>query len=336
MTKVFVDPACNINYCSFYIKGLWEVFGQGNVVFTSTGFESLHYSANTHCLAFIIDTKRYIIDFADSNELLYTDFIEWTDVYGKVNYHADYISEKWRHKIRPVGANFGIGCFGANKWNASLRCLVNYAKCFRRIDSGFGSYLSSYLWLYKRAGIKWDFDESAVGKKSIFMVSRYWKDQPWVNNARIAFIRACRRLQAEGIISFCGGMVLDTDSCNGDCPPDVLLEHEIPYDQYVDGLKNSLLVFNTPAVHHCHGWKLPEYLATGKIILSTSFVNNLPIPLEHGKDIYFTQADEESIYQAVKHIVTDENLQKTLEIGCRRYWKSHAQPSACINHFING
>lgn len=334
--KVFVDPACNINYCSFYIKGLWEVFGRHNVVLTSKDFKSLHYSANTHCLAFVFDTTRYVIDFADSNEILYKDFLVWADVYGKVNYCTDYFPEKWRYKIKPVGANFGIGCFGSNKWSALLHCLINYVKCFRRINSGFGSYLSPYLWLYKRAGIKWDFEESVVGKKSIFMVSRYWKDQPWVNNARIAFIRACQKLQSDGIITFCGGMVLDTDSNNGDCPQDVLLEHEIPYDQYVAGLKNSLLVFNTPAVHHCHGWKLPEYLATGKIILSTSFVNDLPIPLEHGKNIYFTQADEDSIYQAVKDIVTDENLQKILEIGSRRYWQTHAQPSACINQFING
>lgn len=334
--RVFVDPACNINYSSFYIKGLWEVFGRSNVVFASKGFGALRYSANTHCIAFIIDGKRYVIDFADSNNVFYDCFLDWADLYGKVNYRTDCIPERWRYKIRAVGANFGIGCFGANKWSALVRCLINYAKCLGRIDSGFGSYLSPYLWLYKRAGIKWDFQESAVGQKSIFMVSRYWKDQPWVNDARIAFIRACRRLQSEGIITFCGGMVLDNESSSGDCPSDVLLEHEIPYDQYVAGLRNSLLVFNTPAVHHCHGWKLPEYLATGKILLSTPFVNNLPIPLEHGKNIYFTQADEDSIYQSVKNIVVNENLQQILESGSREYWLSHAQPSACINHFIYG
>lgn len=334
--RVFVDPACNINYCSFYIKGLWDVFGSGRVKLTSKGFDSLRYPHNTHCLAFIIDDVRYVIDFADSNKVYYHDFLAWADVYGKVNYRSDYLPEKWCDKIKPVGANFGIGCVGSNKWTATLHCIFNYLKCHSRLDVGFGSYLSPYLWLYKRSGIKWNFGKSTIGNKNIFMVSRYWHDQPWVNNARIAFIRACRRLQSENVISFTGGMVPDEGGSSDCCPPDVLLEREIPYDQYMYQLNNSLLVFNTPAVHRCHGWKLPEYMAAGKIILSTPFENELPIPMVHGENIFFTSPDEESIYQSIKTIVMDVDLQKKLESGCRQYWQSHARPSACINHFING
>lgn len=333
MTKVFIDPACNINYCSFYIKGLWDVFGKKNVVFTSKGFDSLYYTTDSHNLAFIIDGRKYVIDCADSNSLFYDCFLDWADVYGKVNYNPDNIPVKYRDKIKPVGVNFGIGCFGSNKWTALFWCIRNYTKCHSRLKYSFGSFLCPYLWLYKRAGIRWIPEKSTVGSKTIFMVSRYWRGQPWVNEARISFIRACRRLEKERLITFIGGMV--PDYAQNDCPLDVVLEHEIPLNEYMKGLKNSLLVFNTPAYHHCHGWKLPEYLATGKIILSTRFVNELPVPMEHVKNIYFTDADEESIYQSIKAIVMDENLQRNLETGSREYWKLHAQPSACINHFIN-
>ncbi len=333
--KICVDPACNINYCSFYIKGLWDLFGKCNVVLTSDGFEILHYPQNTHCLAFIIDDVRYVIDFADSNKVFYDNFLNWSDVYGKVNYKPDNLPEIWRNKIKPVGPNFGIGCFGSNKFSASLYCLLSYTKCHSRLDISFGRFLSPYLWLYKRSKIKTNFDDSTIGNKSIFMVSRYWHSQPCVNNARIAFIKACRRLQSEDLLSFTGGLVLDQDSIPNDCPSDVILDEEIPYDEYMSKLKDSLLVFNTPAVHQCHGWKLPEYMASGKIILSTPFVNELPVPLEHGKNIYFTDADEESIYKSVRTIVMDEGLQRKLENGSREYWLQHAQPSACIMHFIN-
>ncbi|WP_148070573.1 glycosyltransferase [Xylanibacter rodentium] len=330
--KIYVDPACNINYCSFYIKGLWDVYGKDNVILTSRGFESLHYTTDSHYLAFRIDNTKYVIDCADSNALFYNHFLEWADVYGKVNYLSDMLPEKWRNKIKPVGANFGIGCFGANKWSATAHCIKNYLKSYRRLDYGFGSYLSAYLWLYKRASIRWKPQQSRVGLKNIFMVSRYWHGQPWVNDARIAFIRACRRLESEGVINFTGGMV--PDHKENECPTDVILPHEIPFDEYVSGMRDSLLVFNTPAYHHCHGWKLPEYLATGKIILSTPFVNELPHALEHKNNIYFSEVDEESLYQSIKEIVLDSRLQGRLEEGSRRYWTEYASPRSCLYHFI--
>lgn len=332
--KVFVDPACNINYGSFYIKGLWDVFGRNNVMFNSKYFKNLYYTSQTHCMAFVVNETRYVIDWADSNAVFYDNFLQWADIYGKVNYNKDCIEYGWRDKVKPVSPNFGIGCFGKDKWEATMLCLKNYLKCFSRIQHGLQSYLSPYLWLYKRSRIILNRSDSTVGSKTIFMVSRYWNGENLANNARISFIRACHRLQSEGVINFIGGMVPDME--NSDCPSDVIIRNEIPMQEYVRLLERSLLVFNTPAVHVCHGWKLPEYMAHGKIILSTPFVNELPVGMIHGKNIFFSNADELSLYEAIKTIVNNRQLQATLEEGSRRYWDEYASPKACINHFIYG
>lgn len=329
---VYIDPACNVNYCSFYIKGLCDLFGRKNIVFTSKGFCGLRYTFDSHCIAFIIDGKKYVIDCADSNALFFNCFLEWADVYGKVNYSQECLPEKFKRKIKHVGPNFGIAIFGRNKWEALLKCIPNYLKTRKRLNVSFGTFLSPYLWLYKRYGIKWEASVSKVGSRSIFMVSRYWKGQPWVNDARVNFIRACKRLEQERLIEFFGGMVPDCPETN--CPADVLLEQEIPMDEYIRQLDNSLLVFNTPAYHKCHGWKLPEYLSQGKIILSTPFVNELPEPLTHGENIYFTQPDEDSIYNSIKLILNDYDLQRRLESGSNCYWAEYASPMACIRNFI--
>lgn len=330
---VYIDPACNVNYCSFYIKGLRSLFGSNNVVFTSKGFHGLRYTFDSHCIAFIIDKKKYVIDCADSNTLFFNCFLEWADFYGKVNYSSEYIPVKFKRKIKHVGPNFGMAIFGRNKWEALLKCIPNYLKSRSRLDVSFGTFLSPYLWLYKRYGIQWGTAKSKVSSNSIFMISRYWKGQPWVNDARVNFIRACKRLQQEGLIKFNGGMV--PDAPDTDCPKDVLLENEIPMVEYMRHLDESLLVFNTPAYHHCHGWKLPEYLSQGKIILSTPFVNELPEPMTHGENIYFTQPDENSIYNSIKLILDDYSLQRRLEIGSNRYWIEYASPEACVRNFIN-
>lgn len=329
---IYVDPACNINYCSFYLVGLWEVFGKKNVKFTSKYFKSLHYRVDSHCLAFIVDGKKYIIDYADSNQIFYADFLEWADIYGKVNYNPKYLPKKYKDKIKPISPNFGIANFGKNKWEALYHCLRSYIKCHNRLDYGFRAFLSPYLWLYKRYRLDMSPQKSAVCSKKIFMVSRWWKGQPWVNEARINFIRACRRLEKAGHIEFVGGMVPDTEV--NDCPKDVLMNKEIPFDEYFAHLKDSLLVFNTPAYHHCHGWKLPEYLAMGKIILSTPFENELPVPMEHEKNIYFTGTSEDEIYQSLLKINSDKELQQRLQEDTVKYWHDYASPSATIKTFM--
>lgn len=331
--KVSIDPACNANYSSFYIKGLWDLYGKSNVRFRSAPFDDLRYGVNTHCFAFCIDGKKYAIDYADSNEIFYESFLAWADIYGKVNYKPELLPKYQTSKIVHVSPNFGIGCFGRNKWQATLNCLKSYKIAYNRLDMTFMSFLSPYLWLYKRAGVLKNKASSVVGSKTIFMVSRFWNGEDDANKYRINFIRACRTLQNEGRIEFIGGMIPNTNE--SDCPEDVLLNKEIPMTKYMELMTKSLLVFNTPAVHNCHGWKLPEYLSQGKIILSTPLINELPIALEHGKNIFFTGTSEDAIYNSIKELLNNTDLQRSLEQGSMDYWIQNASPKACISHFLN-
>ena len=40
-TKVYIDPACNILYASFYIKGLRALYGYKNIIFNSSIYNRL-------------------------------------------------------------------------------------------------------------------------------------------------------------------------------------------------------------------------------------------------------------------------------------------------------
>lgn len=330
LTKVYVDPACNINYSSFYLTGLRQIYGRRNVVFTSRFFKGLHYTTDCHIMAFVIDGKKYAIDYADSNKLFFDDFLEWADVYGKVNYKRSCLPAAFSAKIVHVGANFGIACYGTTRFQALMWCIWHYALCRKRLNYPFSSFLSPYLWVCKRS--MWQNPSLSFDPKYIFMISRYWNGQDEVNRSRINFIRACKRLDQEGVVHFTGGMV--PDHVGNDCPHDVLLQDEISYKDYLVNLNRSLLVFNTPAYHNCHGWKLPEYISQGKIILSTPFVNELPVPMEHGKHVFFTQADEFSIYESIKEIVGNKILQETLTNGSASYWKQYANFELCMRSFL--
>ena len=93
------------------------------------------------------------------------------------------------------------------------------------------------------------------------------------------------------------------------------------------------MVFNTPAVHNCHGWKLGEYLAMGKAIISTPLSNELPAQMEHGKNIYLI-SESEDFKSALLKLLSDSEYRNTLEEGAKAYYLKYASPEAVINLMI--
>lgn len=132
-TKVYIDPACNILYASFYIKGLRALYGYKNIIFNSKPFKGLRYDNENFLLAFVINNKKYIIDPADFNTLQYLDFVEWADLYGKVNYNINNIPQKYIDKVIPIGANYGVACYGNNREINILWAIKHYLQCKDRL-----------------------------------------------------------------------------------------------------------------------------------------------------------------------------------------------------------
>ena len=54
-------------------------------------------------------------------------------------------------------------------------------------------------------------------------------------------------------------------------------------------------MLNTPGVSGCLGWKLGEYLALGKAIISTPIQRQLLADLEHGTHIHVVDGSEDSM-----------------------------------------
>ena len=82
--------------------------------------------------------------------------------------------------------------------------------------------------------------------------------------------------------------------------------------EYLSNTKRSLVVFNTPAVQSCFGWKLGEYLALGKAIISTPLTNTLPSPLVHRKHIHIVNGSKKSMINWKYKLVTMEDKEKQM------------------------
>ncbi|MBR1928309.1 MAG: hypothetical protein IJ834_01010 [Paludibacteraceae bacterium] len=328
--KVYVDPAFNALYATFYYKGLRDLYGKNNVILTSKPFSNLHYQSETHIFAFVVEGRKYAIDFADSNDILYEDFLSWADVYAKVNYNSNFIPPCWQNKVVKCGPNYSIGLTN-NKYIAALQCVKHYLLCHRRVDYSFAKYLSRYIMSSKRKTL---VELSCEKEKYIFFVSTLWWGQEKVNKARINFIRACLELQKEGKITFEGGLIPDAQQ-NTDGIKDIIFKDRIPYNEYMLKLSQSSIAFNTPAYFDCHGWKLPEYMSMNKVILSTPFVNELPVPLKHKENIYFVEDTEVStIKKSIMELLQNNDLYNNIKLNIKEYYNRNIREDICVDNLV--
>lgn len=348
--KIIIDPRSNYSYGSFYVFGLEELVGKRNISYDLKPFAELNDLGND--LRFILDKDgvktKYFIHTNDSYKLNEEDY-NWCDVYGCVNANFTHYPLLQYPKLVSLVPSFGIRkdtslfmcvkdalfsffsiypyVLNRNEWNMSVQKMEcdkqrNIKHYFlRRIKAWINRLpLSAY--------------ENATNSKDdyIFFLSTLWYSDTWnkndegVNLRRAYFIRACKRVLGD---NFEGGLLGNSLSSN-EIFSDVLCNKRESFSSWIHKTQKSALVFNTPAFWDCHGWKLGEYLALGKCILSTQLSNDLPHPLEHGKNIHFVENSETAMKEAIEYILLHPEYRHKLEEGAKEYWNKYGTPEASL------
>ena len=332
-----VDPRCKHVYASMYLWGLEQVYGKREVRFSMRPFRELTQTDQEndfdHYMAFVDDKNiRYVIDYRDKSDI-HQAAIDWCDIYGKVNYRKsviDLLAVKRKDKIHPVGPNFGI-----NQWSSVglySTFLVNRAKIGWQSGwpVGLRVFLGSYNWTRRRRRIQ-EYQAVQSDPGYIFHASRFYRRQSHgeeTNDARARFVRVAR---AAPNVNFEGGLVDSGQVAAG--YEDVCLMEGFTTSSYLEKTALSAVVFNTPAAWGCHGWKLGEYMALGKAILSAPFVNDLPPGIEHGKNIHIIEQLDE-LEDAVKLLLRDHTYRRRLEVSARAYFEEFLEPAHLMRRIL--
>jgi glycosyltransferase involved in cell wall biosynthesis len=328
--KIIIDPIANVYYSGFYIKGLYGKFGIRNIKFNSKPFENIKDRSDNFNFIIINEniTTKYSIHYDDPFEVKPYHY-EWCDVYGCVNANFEKTPVEFHSKLVSLPPSFGIQLWGT--FPTLFYLTINALKVWKitNIRKLSGKYKRQLL---LRLPYK---DYLAHGKLTnvlqpyIFHLSTLWYSDEWnkndegVNKVRANFISACKSIDS---ICFEGGLSVSKKSViQSDFKP-FTFEGTISIKEYVNKIEQSVLVFNTPAFWNCHGWKLGEYLAMGKAIISTPLSNDLPEPLIHGENIHFVANDELEIKNAILLIINDEAYRIKLENGARTYWEKYGTP----------
>jgi len=316
-----VYPGFNALYYSFYIAGLEAFVGASRVTYRRRGFPALSH----HGLAIEMagDPPCRLFVSSSDGPVLQQEALDWCDIYGKANLDPDLVPGDDPGRCLAIGPSFPVRLWSPTvAWS---RALVNFLRCRCRVDSPrehFANFRRQYRYRLPMAA----YEPGPSQPDFVFFASALWKKEPATNRFRAHFIEACQSLSR---IRFEGGFIRRV---RDDIPGFESMTVETRYAavDYIGLLKRSAVVFNTPAISSCHGWKLAEYLALGKAIVSTPHVRALPAPLEHGVHIHYVDGSRSEIRDAVDRLTSDDEYRRRLEQGARDYYLRYLAPVRVI------
>lgn len=320
-SKVFVYGLCNVFYDAYYILGLKEVYG--NFEFNMSKFPNFKQGTFAVIIEDTTVSKKIIVDSRDSNEID-SVWLQWCDVYGKINYNeAQQIEDQY--KIKAIGPSFGVKIW--NSLTTFFYLVFNFLR-FRKNISNKRDFVANYWRQYKRLRLN-EYCSTISSNKEVFFISSIWKKETATNSNRALFIEVCKN---NPNIVFEGGFAARTDGNNLGYD-EFVYSKKIPLSCYLGKIKNSAFVFNTPAVLSCHGWKLAEFLALGKAIITTNHLNKLAADLIDYEHLIYAN-DKETIEKVVNELILNIELKRKLEIQSRKYFEEYLTPSRVIQKMI--
>ena len=337
--KVTVDPRLRLSYSGFYLEGLRQVLGPGAVRFARTPVRELTYSSTEsfdHYVALIVSEgkrrARLVIDFRDKDSLD-PEAHEWADIYAKVNCTQGQVTDLG---VLPVGPGFGVRPAGARyRFDWPVRAVASHS--LRSSDRASAPSLryqaADWVYAVSRLAPITDYVPATSDPGYVFYVASLWshancveETNPW----RAAWM--CAASSTPGV-HFEGGFVGGATDPQWERYSDLHLRDRVSLQQWIERTQRSVAVFNNPAVWGCHGWKLAQFCALGKAIVSTPAAGPLPADLRHGVDAHIVHAPDE-LSRALCRIREDEDYRQRLEAGARRYWDAHLRPEAVATKLL--
>lgn len=332
MTTVRVHPSFVIPYYSFYLEGLTRLYGAGSIRISRDGLpDSTQYNDG---FAFTVEShasthKQLRRIYVSANDLSRYDNValDWCDRYGMINVD---LALQCPEKVVPIGPSFGIG-----QWGSLLGTYRDVAVIFARMRYPprqlFRRLSAMRTYFFERVP-EHHLVPGISSNNYIFFVAWPWQKHPEVNPPRARFMRACRA--ATGV-EFEGGF---SPRKRGDMPElgDLTAQRRYHFRDWLNRTQRSALVFNNPAVHGCLGWKLGEFLALGKAIVSLPLTRRMPAPFEHGQHAHFVEDDQAVIEEGVRRVLGDSSYRQRLEHAARRYYVEQLAPERVVSRLVSG
>lgn len=317
--ELWVHPVVSPRYYRYYLDGLEAVYGRTPKLRTK-GFPEL--GDPKEGMAVILPDGLRLFIAANDFAVVDPAVVAWADVVGQVNVDP---AISYSPKVIPIGPSFGLP-WPSRPSLASFVLRSGAMAAPSRVPAMLRDYLRAHG---DRAPLS-AFGPSLSAEHEVFFIANYWNNAPAANERRLRFVRAVRRRPG---LAFTGGFRSREDLPGAYAS--YRLDMPVDHREYLRRTKESTFVFNTPAVHDCLGWKLGEFLALGKAIISTPLGRTMPGDFRPGEHVHMVDGSEDSILAAIDRLCEDREYRRHLEESARRYWEQYLRPEVVIRRMVD-
>lgn len=285
-----------------------------------------------HLIEANIDGKRIAFDMLDGYQETGPSLLKYlssVDYYFKRSYNSveneiltgagenkDLIS-----KIYPLGLNYHVTIKGnpQDKYNFK-QSVFN----FMRVLAGGKS--SSYFTEDKIHAIKLP----NVQKLKILFLARLWEGNVELNDMRINIIRTLKQKYPN---NFIGGLQ-DSPLVKKMCP-DLRVSRVYAFrNKYLKRMHNADICIASAGLHKSIGWKMGEYVASGKAIVSEKLYYEVPGDFKEGVNYLEYNTVDECI-AAVDRLMTDSDLLNWISQNNQTYYNEYLKPAKLVLNALN-
>lgn len=274
-----------------------------------------------------LDGLNWIQGSCDDN-LLYFSKIE-ADYYFKRSYTEKLKSANKQIKVYPLGFNHFIE--HKHLFNDSLKNVIKNSSIYNYIRPKKKTLNIPYFEQLNNGGNSnqiifftrlWDPTNETNRQKKDFLNS--------INNFRISVVKTCKE---EFGNLFIGG-IEDSQYARSlasehICKPEVTQKFN-----YLNNLKNSSICIATTGLHDSNGWKLAEYIVSGKAIISQPLKHKVTGDFSKGRN-YLEFNNKSQLVQTINTLLNNDDLVDNMMRNNTRYYNTYLRPDKLILNSLN-
>lgn len=285
--------------------------------------------------------RRWLaIDVYDRADVFGRDLLDACDIYLKRSYHANDIARlpsSLQNKILPFGMNYACQAPGWGFYSAIAPRLV--ARVIRALSRGPAALRQAKQALLQVLPIphygRFEQEPSLPLQPEIVFQTRVWTQadcdtepvEP-LNESRVALVRALR----ENFPKHFRGGVIPTRLAREQYAEALTVEPTRP-SQYLAVSRRSLIGISTRGLHHSVPFKLPEYMAGSKCIVSEPLRNGLPEPPVDGRDLLEFRGVDECLAICAELLSRPERARE-LRHAAWKYYQAHVHPASHVRNCL--
>ena len=364
MLHVRVYPDLNSAHASQVYSGLFELAKEGKITleFTDEFDERIVKSARNSVLCVQVSDseirrmRTVCFDMFDGFEISSVERLRLCDIYFKRSFSDDYVGgldPADRKKIVPYGLNYE--CRSRNEREVVKRLLIshratrssskNLPSFLRYVSSGVMRYLLlradiDLLGLKPMAVDDFVVEPGEPAESRVLLQTRLWTPEECprigasqlkeINDMRVDTVRSLRKRFAG---RFVGG--LTPTAFARQRHPDLCLEAEDTRRRtYMDAVKKCLVCVTTTGLHGSIGFRLAEYLAASRCIVTEPLGYRLPVQLKEGPN-YLTFRTPQECVEACERLLADPPSANRMRHENYRYYLDEVEPSALVQKCLS-